>query len=123
MGPPQDDVTPRTPSSQRRVYRECIPPPPASWPAANRNPCGRSSGAAGAPALPLPTREGFCEQIEVFVPGRAAKFLVRVAGRELAATNGVAVVLHGVRFFRTKHHSSSAVVASTSMHEAFTDDD
>lgn len=108
MEPPQDEDsstttaaegTPRKPS-QRRVYRECIPPPPASWPTANSTPCGGSSGFAGAPTLP--TQQGFGEQMEVFVSGRKAKFLVRVAGRELAAANGVVVVLHGVRMFQQK---------------------
>lgn len=40
---------------------------------------------------------GFDEEFEVNLPGRGdTTFFVRVAGRELAATNGVAVVLHGV---------------------------
>lgn len=49
-------------------------------------------------AAHVPSWSGFDENLEVHLPGREhTTFLVRVAGRELAAINGVAVVLHGVR--------------------------
>ncbi|CAN0281090.1 unnamed protein product, partial [Ectocarpus sp. 8 AP-2014] len=47
----------------------------------------------------VPSWSGFDEDFEVHLPGREhTTFFVRVAGRELAATNGVAVVLHGGGF-------------------------
>lgn len=97
-----------------------LPPPPASWPAAvrstakpnsNSNSTSSSSGAnaarggssaqaAGGAVPPSSWWSGFDEEFEVHLPGRAdTTFFVRVAGRELAATNGVAVVIHGVRDF------------------------
>ena len=40
--------------------------------------------------------EGFDEEVEVPVSDREGSFMVRVAGRDLATSNGIAVVLHGV---------------------------
>lgn len=83
-----------------------IPPPPASWPAAaavkrgdSRHPQGQ-----GQIASKVPSWLGFDEDFEVHLPGRRdTSFFVHVAGRELAATNGVAVVIHGVRNMTNIH--------------------
>lgn len=40
--------------------------------------------------------EGFDEEIKVYIPDRGESFFVRVAGRDLATSNGIALVLHGV---------------------------
>lgn len=49
-------------------------------------------------ASSVPSWSSFDDEFEVNLPRRRdTRFFVRVAGRELAATNGVAVVLHGVR--------------------------
>ncbi|CAN0169760.1 unnamed protein product [Ascophyllum nodosum] len=42
--------------------------------------------------------EGFDEEVEVPVSDREGSFMVRVAGRDLATSNGIAVVLHGGGF-------------------------
>ncbi|CAM9334565.1 unnamed protein product [Scytosiphon promiscuus] len=118
MGPPpgKDD--------KRRGDRErpCQPPPPpASWPAAgtvksassihnsrnNRN--GTGTDASGRQHIEgssppqvadlVPSWSGFEEDFEVELGGREnTTFFVRIAGRKLAATNGVAVVIHGGGF-------------------------
>lgn len=83
--------------------RPCqLPPPPASWPAAaaavNRGDSKCPQRPAQQVASKVPSWSGFDEDFEVHLPGRGdTSFFVRVAGRELAATNGVAVVIHGVR--------------------------
>ncbi|CAM9402387.1 unnamed protein product [Pylaiella littoralis] len=60
---------------------------------------GSSAQAAGGAVPPSSWWSGFDEEFEVNSPGRGdTTFFVRVAGRELAATNGVAVVLHGGGF-------------------------
>jgi len=80
--------------------RRChLPPPPASWPAAaaasQATASRRSQGDEVASRVP--SWSGFDEDFEVHLPGRGGTtFFVRVAGRGLAATNGVAVVFHGV---------------------------
>lgn len=82
-------------------------PLPASWPAAaaaaqqyKQGDTLRGVGKAAAASSLLPIavmdREAFDEKIEVPVPTREATMLVRVAGRELAASKGVVMVLHGV---------------------------
>lgn len=78
------------------------PPPPASWPSSSspllpRRSYQHATATPSAMASSHAMSEGFNEEMEVLVPAREAKFFVRVAGRELAAANGVAVVLHGVR--------------------------
>lgn len=94
MGPPQGDGHEASGSSDRRV--QLPPPPPASWPAAGS--AKQLGGAAATVAAHVPSWSGFDEDFEVHLPGREhTTFFVRVAGRELAARNGVAVVLHGVR--------------------------
>ena len=85
------------------------PPPPASWPAAGAAKRGHGSSVSGSKfpqgtaqqvAAKVPSWSGFDEDFEVRLPGRGdTSFFVRVAGRELAATNGVAVVIHGVRSY------------------------
>lgn len=102
--------------------RRChLPPPPASWPAAgavNRghghgeghghSKCPQGPAQQVASRLVLPLRSGFDEDFEVRLPGRGdTTFFVRVAGRELAATNGVAVVIHGVRKTLEKEHRAA----------------
>ncbi|CAM9838039.1 unnamed protein product [Ectocarpus sp. 4 AP-2014] len=95
MGPPQGDGHEGPGSSDRRV--QLPPPPPASWPAAGSG--KQLGGAASAIAAHVPSWSGFDEDFEVHLPGREhTTFFVRVAGRELAAINGVAVVLHGGGF-------------------------
>ncbi|CAM9953005.1 unnamed protein product [Ectocarpus sp. 6 AP-2014] len=95
MGPPQGDGHEGPGSSDRRV--QLPPPPPASWPVAGGG--KQLGGAASAIAAHVPSWSGFDEDFEVHLPGREhTTFFVRVAGRELAATNGIAVVLHGGGF-------------------------
>ncbi len=83
-------------------HRCHLPPPPASWPAAGTayQPTGGASASrspAQVVASKVPSWSGFDEDFEVHLPGRGGTtFFVRVAGRGLAATNGVAVVFHGV---------------------------
>lgn len=58
-----------------------------------------NSTARLLPAPPaLSMRDGFDEEMVVTLPDREASFMVRVAGRELAASGGVVMALHGVRF-------------------------
>ena len=98
-----------------RVRRCQLPPPPASWPSAAAVSRGRGhgkcpQGPAQQAASKAPSWSGFDEDFEVRLPGRGdASFFVRVAGRELAATNGVAVVIHGVRDAREQPRLPSAV--------------
>ncbi|CAN0137427.1 unnamed protein product, partial [Ectocarpus fasciculatus] len=95
MGPPQGDGHEGPGSSDGRV--QLPPPPPASWPAAGS--AKQLGGSAAAVAAHVPSWSGFDEDFEVHLPGREhTTFFVRVAGRELAAKNGVAVVLHGGGF-------------------------
>lgn len=113
MDPPsEDELSTGREEKICDVRHQGIPPPPASWPAANRasrnprttsqsgvsNSLNRSTSASPA-ALPIATLPctGFDEDLEVLLPGRGSSFFVRIAGRELAASNGVAVLIHGVR--------------------------
>lgn len=112
MGPPSEDDR-NTGSKEKHgdVRHQGLPPPPASWPVgdrARRNPqttsqigiansLNRTSPSQAAlPIAALPCA-GFDEQLEVPLPGRRANVFLRIAGRELAASNGVAVLIHGVR--------------------------
>ncbi|CAN0317321.1 unnamed protein product, partial [Laminaria digitata] len=100
MDPPSEDDR-GTGRKEKRydVQHQGLPPPAASWPVANRasrNP--QTTSHIGSPAdLPIAAL-GFDEDVEVLLPGRGASFFVRVAGRELAASNGVAVLIHGGGF-------------------------
>lgn len=86
---------------------ECLssgapPPPPASWPAPStmgtfsRNSRMSPEASTRTAVCSSQTLDGFDDELEV-VLDTGTSFFVRVAGRELASTNGVAVVLHGVR--------------------------
>ena len=107
--PSEDDRETGSKEQCRDVRHQGLPPPPASWPAGNRvdrnlrtisqtgiaNSLNRTNTSRAA--LPMMPCAGFDEQMEVFLPGRGASVFVRMAGRELATSNGVAVLIHGVR--------------------------
>ena len=110
--PSEDDLSTGRKGNRCDVRHRELPPPPASWPATNRasgnpqttfqigiaNPLDRntSTSPAALPIAALPCT-GFDEDLEVLLPGRGGNFFVRIAGRELAASNSVAVLIHGVR--------------------------
>lgn len=77
-----------------REVDQNILPPQASWPGPPR--IQASSPATNA------AQGGFDEEIEVHVPDREAKLLVRLASRKLSTSRGVLLVLHGVRLVHVR---------------------
>lgn len=135
MGPPLDEDD-NSRGKSGRPYQ--IPPPPASWPAAStvksassmannrKNRSSSPSGASGSQASSrpqvadlVPSWSGFDEDFEVELAGRGnTTFFVRVAGRKLAATNGVAVAIHGVSLQQKQQAGETRLLSCAVRHVA-----
>lgn len=73
-----------------------VPPLPARW--QGRREGNKGSLPGGSPSvMPTEVCKGFDEEIEVFLLARESNFIVHVGSRELAASRGVVLALHGVR--------------------------